>query len=310
MPDLFPLSGLAPEQLLRRLELRIVQRLDGFLYGEHLGLLPGPGTETAETRIYSPGEDDVRRMDWLLTARTTIPHVRDVIADRELEIWAFVDLTASMDFSTRMVTKRDLAIAAVATLALLTFRNGDRFGGYVLTDGRLERLPVRPGRAALVALVRTLLDASGGDHSGAGFEVGEAIGDLVRTQRKRGLRIVVSDFIDASPVPDSEPPAWERPMCELASRHQVIAVEVIDPAELDLPAAGTVVLRDPESGAVHEVNTANPRLRQRYADAARRQRSRTASALRRAGAAHLVLRTDRDWVSDLARFSLLHRRTA
>ncbi len=138
-----PLSQLAPEQALRRLELHIVRRLEGFLHGEHLGLMPGSGSDMADARVYNPGEDDVRRMDWAVTARTTIPHVRDVIADRELETWALVDLSASMHFGTAAMEKRDLAVAAVATLGLLTFQVGDRFGGYILSGGRLSA--GRPG---------------------------------------------------------------------------------------------------------------------------------------------------------------------
>ena len=122
----------------------------GFLHGEHLGLLPGPGTELAEARLYQPGEDDVRRMDWAVTARTTVPHVRDVIADRELETWALVDLSPSMDFGTARLEKRDLAVAAVATIGFLTIRVGDRFGGYVLHDGRMRRWPARVGPARAV----------------------------------------------------------------------------------------------------------------------------------------------------------------
>ncbi|MCE1174061.1 MAG: DUF58 domain-containing protein, partial [Propionibacteriales bacterium] len=110
-----PLSQLAPEAALRRLELTIVRRLEGFLHGDHQGLLPGPGSESNDAREYVPGQDDVRKIDWAVTARTMVPHVRDTIADRELEIWALLDVTPSMNWGTEGVTKRDLGIAAVAT---------------------------------------------------------------------------------------------------------------------------------------------------------------------------------------------------
>ncbi len=310
--DNVPLSQLAPEQALRRLELQIVRRLEGFLHGEHLGLLPGPGTELAEARTYIPGEDDVRRMDWAVTARTTIPHVRDVIADRELETWVMVDLSASMHFGTAAMEKRDLAVAAVATMGLLTFRVGDRFGGYVLRRGRLRRWPTRSGRLALFALLRSLLREPHDDGTGDTMSLAEAIRSVARAQRKRGLRVVVSDFIDlhdAAGDADS-PPSWEKAMRELAARNQVIAVEIIDPRELDIPNVGTILLEDPETGEVRELNTGNRRVRDRYAAASRLQRERTARALRRSGVAHLILRTDRDWVADTARFALKHRRIA
>ncbi|MGH3471410.1 MAG: DUF58 domain-containing protein [Nocardioidaceae bacterium] len=310
--DQVPLSQLAPEKALRRLEIQIVRRLEGFLHGEHLGLLPGPGTDHAEARFYIPGEDDVRRMDWAVTARTTIPHVRDVIADRELETWALVDLTPSMHFGTADMEKRDLAVAAVATLGLLTFRVGDRFGGYVLREGQLRRWPARSGRLALFALLRSLMRESPIDSSQPVMRLSEAITSVARSQRKRGLRVVVSDFIDlgdASSDPES-PPSWERAMRELSARNQVIAVEIVDPRELDIPNVGTVLLQDPETGAMRELDTSSRRLRERFAAAARLQRERTSRALRRAGVAHLVLRTDRDWVADTARFALKHRRVA
>ncbi|MBA2559939.1 MAG: DUF58 domain-containing protein [Propionibacteriales bacterium] len=306
-------SRYASERALRRLELQIVRRLDGFLHGEHLGLLPGPGTDAAEARPYVPGEDDVRRIDWSVTARTTVAHVRDLVADRELETWAVVDLSASMAFGTAAMEKRDLAISAVATMGLLTFRAGDRFGGYILDGRGVKRWPARSGRLALFALLRSLTRQRAETANGAAQQsLAETLATVARTQRKRGLRVVVSDFIDARDAClDVDIPApWEKAMRELSLRHQVVAVEIVDPRELDIPNVGIVQLQDPETGQVRELNTARRKVRQRYAIAARAQRERTARALRRAGVAHLVLRTDRDWITDVARFALSHRRVA
>ncbi len=310
--DRVPVSQLAPERALRRLEFQIVRRLEGFLHGEHLGLLPGPGTELAEARTYVPGEDDVRRIDWSVTARTATPHVRDVVADRELETWALIDLSPSMHFGTAAMEKRDLAIAAVATMGMLTFRVGDRFGGYVLRRGTLRRWPARAGRLALFGLLRSLIRDRDAAEAGTTQSLAEAVTAVSRAQRKRGLRVVVSDFLDVADgsTDDTTSPSWERPMREMAARHQVIAVEIIDPRELDIPDVGTIMVQDPESGEIRELNTGSRKVRQRYAAAARLQRERTAKALRRAGIGHLVLRTDRDWVADTARFALRHRRMA
>jgi len=307
-----PLSRLAPEQALRRLELQIVRRLEGFLHGEHLGLLPGPGSDMAEARVYVPGEDDVRRMDWGVTARTTIPHVRDVTADRELETWALVDLSPSMHFGTAAMEKRDLAVAAVATMGLLTFRVGDRFGGYILSGGRLQRWPARPGRLALFALLRALIRTEPSAPAAGSLSLADSIAQVARAQRKRGLKVVVSDFLDASDVMGGvdAPTSWERPMRDLARRSQTVAVEILDPRELDIPNVGVVLLQDPETGDLRELNTADRKVRERYAAAARTQRERNRRALLRAGIGHLVLRTDRDWVADTARFALRHRRMA
>ena len=311
------LSELAPEAALRRLELQIVRRLDGFLHGEHLGLLPGPGTDLAEARFYVPGEDDVRRMDWAVTARTTIPHVRDVIADRELETWSLVDLSPSMHFGTAALEKRDLAVAAVATMGLLTFRVGDRFGALVLRDGQLKRWPARTGRLALFGLLRSLLRETNVDGGTPDQTLAESISRMGRSPRRRGLRVVVSDFLDREDVVAlgdgtdvDTPPSWERPLRQLASRHHVIAIEVIDPRELDIPDVGTILMRDAESGQVRELHTSSRRVRATYAAAARLQRERTARAMRRSGVGHLVLRTDKPWLTEFARFALTHRRMA
>lgn len=324
------LGDYAPEEALRRLELTIVRRLEGYLRGEHLGLLPGPGSELAEARAYRPGEDDVRHMDWAVTARTTQPHVRDVVADRELETWALVDLTASMDFGTASRDKRDLAVAAVATIGVLTQRMGDRFGGYVLREGRQRRWPARSGRLALYGLLRSLLTEPRSEprsEAGGSGETGSlagAVDALARTQTRRGLRLVVSDFIEPGAPVFQQPPVfqqspvlagpsalpWETPVRRLASRHQVLAVEVVDPREATLPDVGVVALTDPETGAVIEVDTSWAAVREAFATGAAAHREQVASALRRAGCAHLVLRTDADWVTEVARFVLRHRRIA
>ncbi|WP_327091985.1 DUF58 domain-containing protein [Nonomuraea sp. NBC_01738] len=298
------------EQALRRLELTVTRKLDGLLQGAHQGLLPGPGSEAGDSRVYVPGEDDVRRMDWAVTARTTVPHVRDLIADRELETWALADLSPSMDFGTTDTDKRELVVAAVGAIGFLASRLGDRFGALVLHDEFVHRLPARTGRPALYGLLHAMLDAPRGRAVPDAPDLAEAIEVLSSTRRRRGLRLVVSDFLDASPSldPDAER-TWERPIRRLAARHEVLAVEVIDPRELDLPDVGRIAFADPESGKVREVHL-SPKVRQAYAEAAAIQREGNRLALRRAGVSHLVLRTDRDWVFDVAQFVLRRRRMA
>ncbi|GLW20972.1 MULTISPECIES: DUF58 domain-containing protein [Microbispora] len=293
------MSGGNPDQALRRLELTVVRRLDGLLQGRHQGLIPGPGSEHGDSRVYVPGEDDVRRMDWAVTARTTVPHVRDLIADRELETWALADLSASMEFGTAEVSKRDLVISAVGAIGILAGRVGDRFGAYILYGDDVHRYPARQGRPRLYALLHSLLGAPPAQGS---VDLGEGLEMMAAAHRKRGLRVVVSDFLDPA---DS----WEPPLRRLAARHQVLAVEVVDPRELELPDVGFVTLTDPETGRSRGVHLSRG-IRERYAEAAAEQRWEIRTALRRAGAAHLVLRTDRDWVFDLAGFVLRQRRTA
>ncbi len=308
-----PLSKLAPEAALRRLELTIVRRMEGFLHGDHRGLLPGPGSETNDARVYVPGQDDVRKMDWAVTARTQTPHVRDTIADRELEVWAMLDVTPSMNWGTEGITKRDLGIAAVATIGFLSQRMGDRFGGVIMRPEKLIRIPARSGRMALYALLRRMLtEPIVHDRAVGDFDLTAGIEALGRMQRRRGLRVIVSDFLspgDTELDPNTEPP-WERALRRLAVRNQVICVEVLDRREVEFPDVGDILIRDPETDFQRYVNTADPAARARFDAASAAQRERIRVAIRRAGAGHILLRTDRDWVYDIARFVLNYRRTA
>ena len=308
-----PLNKLAPEAALRRLELTIVRRLEGFLHGDHQGLLPGPGSDTNDARPYVPGQDDVRKIDWAVTARTQVPHVRDTIADRELEVWALLDVTPSMNWGTEGVTKRDLGIAAIATIGFLSQKMGDRFGGLIMRPEGIKRLPARSGRTALYGLLRKMLtEPIVHDRTTGPMDLGAGIEQLTRTERRRGMRLVVSDFLspgDSELDPNVEPP-WERPLRRLAVRNQVLAVEVVDKREIEFPDVGDLLIRDPETDFQRYVNTSDAAARERMDAASAAQRERIRIALRRAGVAHIQLRTDRDWVQDIARFVLAYRRVA
>jgi uncharacterized protein (DUF58 family) len=285
------------ETALKALELTVRIRLDGLLQGNHLGLVPGPGSELGEARAYQPG-DDVRRIDWAVTARTSEPHVRQTVADRELETWVLVDLSPSLDFGTAACEKRDLAIAALAAVAHLTRGGGNRIGALVATGERLVRFPARGGLAYARGLVRQVAQVPHAP-SGTRGDLTAAIEQLRRPPRRRGLAVVVSDFLGE--------PTWEATLRALSGRHELLAVEVLDPRELELPDVGTVVLADPESGRQREVVT-TPLLCREFAAAAAAHRERVAVALRRAGAAHLRLRTDSDWIADVVRFALTRKR--
>ncbi len=297
--------------VLRRLELTVSRRLDGLLQGDHAGLRPGPGSEAGEARAYVAG-DDIRRMDWNVTARVGSPHVRLPIADHELETWVVVDRSPSLDFGTARCEKRDLALAAVAAVGHLTARAGNRLGA-VLTGGPegVVRIPARSGRTHLQAVLHRIAIAPRGEASGA-TDLGPALVEVDRLARRRGLVVVVSDFLTGSlaSVARSDGGNWAKGLRALAVRHDVLAVEVVDPRELELPDVGFLALVDPETGQRLEVATSDKRLRARYAEAAQQQRAGTAQAVRRAGADHLVLRTDQDWVADIVRFAQLRKRRA
>ena len=284
--------------LLRRLELTVRRRLDGLLQGDHLGLVPGSGSEAGDSRTYHPG-DDVRRMDWPVTARTQVPHVRETIADRELVTWAVVDLSASLDFGTANCQKRDLAIAGLAAVGHLTVHGGNRLGAVVTTGERVDRYPAMPGRVAAERLLRHVV-ATPRAEGGRRGDLAAALEMLRRPERRRGLVVVISDFLG-----DSD---WERPLRGLSARHELLAIEVVDPRELELPDVGLLTVVDPETGQTLEVPTGKAEFRARFAEGAAEQRRQVATALRRCGAGHLQLRTDRDWLMDVVRFVADRRR--
>jgi uncharacterized protein (DUF58 family) len=308
--ELPTLDPIASEALLRRLELTVRNRLDGLLTGDYTGLVPGPGSEAGEARPYIPG-DDVRRMDWAVTARTNTAHVRQTIADRELETWLVVDISPSLDFGTARSEKRELVLAALSAVTYLTVRGGNRVGAVISNGVQTVQVPAQAGRAHAQALLR-IVAATPRAHGADVPALPAALELLRRPIRRRGLVVIASDFLDGTnPAGASgDEPTWQRPLRSLSQRHQLLGVEIVDPRELELPAAGLVTFVDPETGRLLEVQTSQAQVRRDFATAAAAQRERIASGLRRAGAAHLQLRTDRDWVSDVVRFVLAQRRMA
>ena len=294
----------AAEAVLRRLEFAVRNKLDGLLQGNYVGLVPGPGSEAGESRQYVPG-DDVRRMDWPVTARTTVPHVRQTIAERELETWVVVDLSPSMDFGTATVEKRELVLAGLTAVVHLTVRGGNRVGAVVGNGPHSFVIPARAGRAHARHLMRKIALTPRAEQTGS-HDLTRLLEQVRRPPRRRGMVAVLSDFLDVGV--DGAPVPWERPLRGLADRHQLLAIEVVDPRELELAPAGLVTFVDPETGRQLEVQTSDPAVRARYAVAAAAQRERIAAGLRHAGAAHLQLRTDRDWISDIVRFVIARRR--
>lgn len=285
------------EVTLRQLELAVTRALDGLLHGDYRGLVPGAGSEAGDGRVYQPG-DDVRRIDWNLTARTTVAHVRDTIAERELETWFVVDGTASLDFGTAECEKRWLAMASVAAFGFLAARGGGRVGGVLFDGTGTAVLPPRTGRTAVFALLRRL------DQRERACEGKGSLADALRRVRhvatRRGLVVVVSDLLDETD--------WQRELRALSVRHDVVVVQARDPREDVLPPVGVLMLVDPETGRRREVQTSSPKLRERFAAAAAAQRTAKAKLVKSAGAAHLELSTDRPWLVDVVQFVAARRR--
>ena len=290
-----PGPGPIPDRFLSALDVTIGRRVQGLLAGDYRSSLLGPGTELAMIRRYVPG-DDVRMIDWAVTARTGEPHVRVQLAERVLVTWLVLDTSPSMSFGTADRTKADLAEGVAIALGHLSTRRGNRLG--VLTfGGAAERwLPVRQGRLGLLGLLATLReeqsDAPGG-RVGA-TSLGAAAHRASGVARQRSLVVVVSDF--------RGPRDWRTPMLQLAARHEVIAVEIRDPREQELANAGELWLIDAETGRHVRVDTRSARLRARFAEAAEAERRDLASALSSVGVRHTVLTTSGEWLRSLAAF--------
>lgn len=288
----------SPEALLRRVELRISRRFDGLLQGERRGRRPGPGADHTVTRPYEPG-DDVRWLDWPLTARTGEPMVRVPELEPVLTTWALVDASASMAFGTVRTTKLDLAREVLSGLGVILRRRGDRLGVAVSQTGALDFvLPPRGDRRGLLNSLTTI-DNLAPLQTGARMDLTSAIRQMGRVVRHRSLVVVLSDF----PVQ----PGLEQALGALGRRHELLLVELRDPRERELPVMGPVTLRDVESGRRVMVDTADPRFRERFARLSAERDAERLSIVRRVNARHMVASTDGDWVLPLARAVAGHR---
>lgn len=314
-----------PAHLLRRLEFKVVRRLDGFLFGDYRGLFYGPSLDLAEVREYQAG-DEVRRIDWNVTARSGKLHVRQYREERELTAWIVVDTSHSMNFGTRRVLKRDLAREFAGVASLIITRHGDKVGAMTFGDGtfggatgdksRLRMLPPRTGRAQALGVLNLLsapatvappLNNTPPVHPGQSQQASDleaALLSVERTLRRRSLVFVVSDFLE---VARRESRGWGGALGRLAQRHDVVAVRVSDPAERALPDVGGLRLRDPESGAEHWIDTSDPRVRAAHARLVGERDAALAHVLRAAQVDLLDLSTAQDTVQPLLRFAAKRR---
>lgn len=285
--------GPMPAAAVAALDLTLVRRTGGRLPGSHRGIGVGPGTELAQLRPYVVG-DDVRMIDPAASARTGVPHVRQHVPERALTTWVVVDLSPSMAFGSAGRLKSDVAEGVTKVVARLGSRRGGRVGVVAAGTERPIVLPPSGGRRGLAAIDRLL--ARGVSPDGATVESLEGALRRVRgLARQPGLVVVVSDLRDGGAGG-----TWSRALRLLAvSGQQVVVAEVVDPRELELPDSGVLSLVDPESGRLVEVDTRSNRLRRDFAAAEAARREGLAEQLRRAGARHAVLRTDRDWLRDL-----------
>jgi uncharacterized protein (DUF58 family) len=304
-------AAVTPEHILRRLEWQVIRRLDGQLQGDYRSLFYGYGVDFADLREYQP-EDDIRYIDWNVTARMDTPYVRQYMEDREITAWFLVDLSPSMDYGTATTgdagaEKRAVLIDLVGALSRLLTRHGNRVGA-ILYGGptgprqshRIGRfIPAKGGRNHVLWLIKDLLEQPRLPR--AGFTDLKAMleGGLASI-KKRSLVFVLSDFISV--------PGWERTLSLLNHRHEVLAIRLWDPSEVELPDVGPMWMEDAETGEQLYVDTHDPGFRVRFAQAARDREHALNTAFRRAGVEPWDLSTREDLVRALMRFASIRKR--
>ena len=287
-----PGPGAMPDALLRALDVTIGRRVEGLLAGDYRSVLLGSGTELAQIRPYVPG-DDPRQLDWNVTARTGQAHVRVQLAERVMVTWLVLDTSPSMQFGTADRRKADVAEGSALAVGHVATRRGNRLGIVTFGGADPRSEPPRQGRVGLIGLLRTLREDDAVEARGA-TSLGEAFLRTGALARQRSLVVVVSDF--------RGPFDWRGPLLQVAGRHDVIAVEVRDPREQELPNVGDLWLVDPETGDQLRVDTRDAKLRSRFAAAAAQERSGLARTLAALGVRHVVVSTEGDWLRALAVF--------
>jgi uncharacterized protein (DUF58 family) len=293
-----PGPGPLPAALLRRVDMTVRRRIDGLLAGDHRSSAFGEGTELAQVRPYVLG-DDVRLIDWNVTARTGEPHVRVHVAERAVESWLLLDTSASMTFGTADRRKWDVAEGVSLAIGHFASRRGNRLAVATFGDRSPTIAPARQGKRAFLSLLLALRREPDLEPHGP-TSIGGAVARLAAVVRRRSIVVIVSDF--------RGPRDWRGPLLQLASRHDVLAVEVRDPREQELTDAGDLWLVDPESGRQLQVNTRSAKLRDRFRDEAAQERRDVGRELKSAGVAHLVLSTAGDWLRELVAFLATERR--
>lgn len=287
-----PGPGPMPEPALRALDLAVQRRVEGLLAGDYRTSLSGVGTELSRVRPYEPG-DDVRRLEWNVTARTGVPHVAVHMAERALNTWLVLDTSPSMNFGTADRRKFDTAEGVSLAIGHISTRRANRLGVVSFGGPRIETLPPRQGRNGLFGLLLGLRRDARPDGA-AGVPLRDALAYTASIAREHGIVVVVSDF--------RGPRDWEPVLLRLAGRHAVLGIEIQDPREQDLPDVGEIHLVDPESGRSMRVDTGDRALRERFAAAAAQERDEVAAVFRRVGAGHTVVSTSGDWLRTLADF--------
>ena len=289
------------DQLLRKLEWTVIRRLDGLLQGDYRTLFRGGGVDLADLREYQH-HDDVRHIDWNVTARLQTPYVRQFIEDRDLTAWFLLDLSGSVDFGSADVTKLAVSTGFVATLARVITRHGNRVGALMYGTKVDTVLPPGSSRLHVLNLLQRMRAERPRAETGGGTSLLELLKTADGIVKRRSLVFVVSDFISA--------PGWQDALSRLAQRHEVVAVRLFDPMEMALPDVGLVTVQDAETGEQLLIDASDPAFRERYAAIAEQHEAALLDGLMRSGADTLELATDDDLLDSMLRFADLRRRRA
>ena len=288
-----PISAATPERILQRLDWHVIRRLDGLLQGDYRTLFYGFGVDFADLREYQ-AEDDIRYIDWNVTARMDTPYVRQYVEDREITAWFLLDLSPSVDFGGLEHQKRTMLIDFVTVLARLLTRHGNRVGAIMFGGSIRKVVPARGGRMQVLRLINDMLKQPRLPQ--APFtDLKLFLNGALNTIRRRSLVFIISDFISA--------PGWETPLSLLNQRHEVLAIRLWDPREVQLPDIGMVVMQDAETAEQLYVDTHDRKFRQRFYDAAQRRESALKDAFKHAGVDMLSLSTEEDMVRAIVRFA-------
>ncbi len=290
--------GATPERILRRLDWQVIRRLDGLLQGDYRTLFYGDGIDFADLREYQL-QDDIRHIDWNVTARMNSPYVRQFVEDREITSWFLLDISPSMGFGPTERPKERVLADMAATLARLLTRNGNRVGAIIYSN-RIERtIPPRGGRNQVLRLIRDLT-REGSAPGGSTTDLSVLLNAGLNTFKRRSLVFVISDFISE--------PGWDRPLSLLNRRHELLAIRLWDRREVDMPDAGLIAVEDAETGEQLFVDTSNPEFRRRFFEAAERREKSLHDDLRRAGVNLYSVSTEEDLVKAFIRLATLRKR--
>lgn len=287
-----------PEHILRRLDWKVIRRLDGLLQGDYRTLFYGNGLDFADLREYHL-EDDIRHIDWNVTARMNRLHVRQYVEDRDITAWFLVDMSPSMGFGPKERPKETVVIDLVTTLSRLLTRSGNMVGAILYNNRINHTIPPRSGRIQVLRLIHELLRESDAP-SNTTTDLNVLLNAGLNTFKKRALVFVISDFISL--------PGWQKPLSHLNRRHELIGIRIWDPREVELPNAGLIVVEDSETGEQLQVDTSNPKFRSRFIEAAERRESDLKEKLKRAGADLYSISTEEDLVPAIVRMAALRKK--